>query len=217
MRFAFLPSIALAAVALAACHSHERGDGPRADEFFYDCENNPAGVSIYATDESFVELINKEAANGLKVDDAQAPQLMAPAAGATLSATTPPMVAFKVGAMASRGPARPTRACAATALGRWTRIKSALSPVSVAHAHCPAVSGENFLFRVTAEGGGAPLYTAQLSVTSFTPGAEPWRKALMGRVGQTVTITLARATYSKGTITAGPYVSSAVLRFAVGP
>jgi hypothetical protein len=210
----FALAFAAGLVALSACDEHSHG-GPAADEYFYDCENNPAGLSVYATDESFVELINKEAANGLKTDDTQAAHLTSPAPGAKLSIASPPQWMFRVGPMA-RGPGRGGRACPVARARRWDRLVRALSPIGVAHAHCPAVNGDNFLFRLAKEGNSKALYTAQLSVTSFTPNAARWSKALAGLAGQTVVVTLARAVYSKGSITNGPFVASTPYKFTVG-
>jgi hypothetical protein len=196
----------------AACHQHPTS-GLRADEYFYDCESSASDVQVFATDEAFVEFINKEIANGLKVDDLQAPKLLTPAPGTPLSMAAPPQVSFQVGAMAGAGTAG--RACAA-ARPRPGRLIRAILPVGIAHAHCPVVTGDNYLFRVRREGEENPLYTAHLSVTSFTPGQAKWSKALAGLAGQTVVITVARAIYSRGTITNGPFVSSVSNRFTIG-
>jgi hypothetical protein len=217
MRHLHLGALAVALLAPAACGGHDHPDTGEADEFFYDCENKPATVTVFATDEAFIEFINKEAGVGFKQDDSQAPRLLAPAPGSTLSAVTPPSVSFEVGASASR--ARPGRrtACLVAPRSRWSAVWRALSPVGTAYAHCPPVSGENFLFRITRDSDKQAIYTALLSVTSFTPTATVWSKALAGQAGQAVTLTLARAVYSKGDITNGPFVSSTPLRFTVGP
>lgn len=203
----------------AACHHHHHGPagGPRADEYFHDCDQAPDGLRTFATDESFAEMINKEAAGGVVRDDAQAAHLAAPPAGSVLSASVPPTFTLRVGTMAA-APAtgRPARACAARR-PRAPGILTALAPIGTAHAHCAPVNGENFLLRVTAEGDSAPLYAAQLSVTSFTPGAEAWRRALGGVAGRTVTVTVLRAIYGKGTITNGPFAATTPARFTVGP
>jgi hypothetical protein len=206
------------ALALAGCHDHDHDDEPTADEFFFDCESSPAGATVFATDEAFVEFVNKEAANGLTKDDAQAPKLTSPAAGGTISAATPPMFTF-MNMPTARLDARPGRRTGPCPVrrSRWAAARAFFSLEGTAYAHCPAVSGENFLFRLTKEGDSKPLYTALLSVTSFTPSAAKWNKALAGRSGQTVTLTLARAVLSKGTITNGPFVPATAIKFTVGP
>jgi hypothetical protein len=92
----------------------------------------------------------------------------------------------------------------------WQR----LAPIGTAHAHCPGVTGDNYLVRLTAADG--PVYTALLSVPSFTPGAERWRAALTGRKGQTLNLTLLRAGLQGGRVTIGPFRSAGTAQFTVG-
>jgi hypothetical protein len=207
-------------VALAGCGSSGSGT-PEADEFFYDCESmaKPSTLTTFATDESFTEFINKEVANGFTKDDAQAPKLTSPASGGTISAATPPQFSFTVGGSASRE-ARPIHLASPVRPPFWRRVARFLGDTieGTAYAHCPQVNGQNYLFRVTPEGNDKKvLYTALLSVTSFTPSADRWSKALSGMSGKAVTLTLASAVYSGGNITNGPFVATAPLRFTVGP
>ncbi len=203
----------------AGCHAHDDG-GPQADEYFYGCEGNPpAGITIFATDESFGEFANQEAAVGLKTDDVQAPKLVSPAVGSTISGNVPPAFTFKATPMALFRGTRPGASPAACKVerSRWAAVSRFLSWEGTAYAHCTAVNGDNYLFRVSKDGQTKPLYTAQLSVTTFTPGAAKWKGALAGLSGQMVTLTLARAIYSKGAITNGPFVASTPIKFTVGP
>ncbi len=178
--------IALAAgLGLLSCKSGG-ADEPGADEYFYDCEGSPpAGVKVFATDEGFVEFINKATANGYTMSETLAPVLTAPSAGRGLSAGAPPQVAFRSAAMAldRSGKRRPP---ASRPHSLWSRARSWLSFEGTAWAHCGAVTGENFLFQLTADGAKDPAYTAFLSVTSFTPGAAKWKAALGPLVGKTV-------------------------------
>lgn len=212
--FAFILGGAL--LALGSCHGHS-DEGPRADEYFYDCEAAPAGLATFATDESFALFVNKEAAGALVTNDGLAPVLTVPVVGTTLTAGTPPKFSFdprreQATAPSRGGGGRFVRACRRPS--RWDRIAGFFTFEGVAHAHCGAVTGENYLFRVT--DGTAQVYTAVLSVTSFTPHATVWQKALGGRVGRTLTITIARAVLVKGKIDEGPYVPTMPPTFVVG-
>jgi hypothetical protein len=192
---------ATVALTLAACSGHQHGDGPQADEYVEDCGG---AARTFASDESFVALINREAAGGFVVDDARAARLSSPAAGSALSVTMPPTFLLDVTA------ARPLRRPPPTL---WQR----LSPIGTAHAHCPGVTGENYLLRLSRQGDAAPVFTAMLSVRRYTPNAERWRRALAGRAGQTLTLTLARAVFSRGAIVEGPFVTSTPVTFTVAP
>ncbi len=203
--------LAVTAALVGACHGHSE-QGVRADEYVYDCMTAPSGVTTFATDESFVAFINKAAAGGVTADDAKAPKLLSPGPGATLSASTPPQFAFQ--AMAS-APRPVGRIQFAMPCPRPSRLPRWLSFEGTAHAHCAGVSGDNYLLRVTQ--GGTALYTAILSVTSFTPTAAVWKRALDGRAGQMVTIAIERATFLRGDITNGPFAPANPPAFAVGP
>ena len=63
--------------------------------------------------------------------------------------------------------------------------------------------------------GATPLYTAMLSVSSFTPDAAKWQKALSGRNGQTVVIVIERAFFLRGDMNQGPFRAQST--FTVGP
>jgi len=197
---------------LAACHDHAQGAGA-ADEYRYDCDNRPAGVTVFATDESFRAFVEAEAGRGFTADDARAARVTAPAPGATLSAANPPQFVLQLPLAvlppAAGRPVRPPRP------SRWQRLLDALAPVGTAWAHCPAVNGANMLFRL--QDGAMPVYTAVLSVNSFTPDPARWRKALGGRVGKTLTLTLVRAVLGDGDVREGPFVASTAPTFLVGP
>ena len=84
-----------------------------------------------------------------------------------------------------------------------------------AQAHCGAISGTNYYLKVLPPGGTTPIYSAMLSVTSFTPDSAKWQKAMSGRNGQTVTVVIERAVFLKGDMNDGPYSTQAT--FSVGP
>lgn len=201
--------------AVTACHSHsDDTDGPTASEYFYDCENQPAGVTAATSDEAFRAFVNAEVAGAVMADDSRAVTLTSPAAGTTLSVNTPPAFAFTPPTLA-QGPLRAPPAVARRP-SRWARLRRLFAFEGVAHAHCPAVTGTNYVLRVT-DGQGAALYTAALSVSSFTPGAAAWKAAMAGREGQTINVRISRAQLNRNNITDGPYVPSSWPTFVIGP
>jgi hypothetical protein len=209
-------TLLLSCLLLAACDKHEEA-GDDAD-YFYSCDDAPGGVSVYATDESFRAILDKETAGEVMAKDAEAATLMSPASGATLSPSTPPtfvlttpVARLSPGAAPPEGPsARPRRR------PLWRRALTWLSPVGTAWAHCPGVTGDNFLFRLERAGEAKPAYTALVSVTSFTPRAEAWKRALNGRAGQTLTVKVIRAGFTGGRVTSGPFQSTQAVTFTVG-
>ena len=66
-------------------------------------------------------------------------------------------------------------------------------------------------------GETAAVYSAMLSLTSFTPDATIWKKAMAGRQGQTLTLTIERAVFFRGDINQGPYLQPLPYPFVVGP
>lgn len=207
-----------------ACHSH--GGGPEADEYNVDCEM-PAGAVLTASDEDFRAFIDAEKAGAVKTTPAESlPRIAAPEAGASVSATSPPtftLVPRSSLAASARGSvsAEETRARVRTPRpprerSLWHRIRAGLTLERKAYAHCPASSGEKYLLRVTSSSGEA-IYTAVLTVTTFTPRAEVWSSRLSAHKGATVTVTLLRATFADAEIGEGPYAASPATTLTVGP
>lgn len=214
------------AVLLAGCHDHHEEGGPQADEYVVDCETADGGFA--ASDEDFAAVVNAEAAGTVMTTPAASlPSLTLPAAGATLSIATPPTFTFsgtttaaaqvKSGAaMACRAPAT-TKRKRASRFGRvLSAIKSELVLERSAEAHCPATSGDKYLLRLETSTGDA-VFTAMLSVTTYTPDAAKWSQKLAGKQGQTLTLTLMRATFSGEAIAAGPFKATPAPTFTVGP
>jgi hypothetical protein len=199
-----------------ACDDHGGGGGDDADDYFFSCDEAPGGVTVYATDESFRAIIDKEAAGEVEAKDAEAATLMSPASGATLTAAAPPTFVLRtpVAQLAPVLPPAPLPAAPRRPL--WRRAWTWLAPIGTAWAHCPGVTGDNFLLRLTREGDPKPVYTALVSVTSFTPRAEAWRKALEGRSGQTLKLSLIRAGLTGGRVTSGPFRTTQTVTFTVG-
>jgi hypothetical protein len=202
----------IACLVAAGCQGQGAGSAASADEYFYDCEDaaRPAGLTVFATDETFQEFVNKDAAAAPTRSDVLAPRLNAPPSPGKLSAASAPTFSFSAIQMAS-GSKPAARKPGRRGVGRW--LWSLVE--GTAWAHCPAVSGDNYLFRVN--DGDTTVYTALLSVTSFTPGAAAWKRALDGRLDHPVTITIERATFSTGSITLGPYLATIAPTFSVGP
>jgi hypothetical protein len=205
-------SLGLTLVAsLAGCPGDEGEEKTGADEYFYDCNSAPAGVTVYATDESFREISDKESAGVVTVNDVEAATVQAPSPGGTLSIASPPAFMLRT-PTAALVPPGPGGVCPPERPRWWQR----LSPIGVAHAHCPGVTGDNMLVRITPAGSTHVLYAALLSVPSFTPGAEAWRKALSGQKGKSVTVSVLRAGFQGGRLTIGPFAASQGATFTVG-
>jgi hypothetical protein len=204
------PLIALALLASTGCPDGSTEEPSGADEYFYDCTTAPAGVTVFATDESFRAIADKESAGAVTVSDAEAATVQSPAPGGSLSATTPPafMLRTPTAALVPAGP----NGCPPPRPRWWQR----LDPIGVAHAHCPGVTGDNMLVRLTPAGSTRPVYTALVSVPSFTPGADRWRTAMVGRKGQTLNVTVLRVGLQGGRVTIGPFTTSQPASFTVG-
>lgn len=200
----------LALVAAVGCPGGDGDDEIAADEYFYDCTSAPAGGTVYATDESLREISDKVSAGAVTTNDAEAATVMSPAPGGALSATTPPAIMLRTptAALVPPGPG----GCPPTRRRWWQR----LSPIGVAHAHCPGVTGDNMLVRVTPSGGKSAIYTTLVSVPAFTPSADKWRTALSGRKGLMVTVSVLRVGLQGGRVTIGPFASTQAATFTVG-
>lgn len=193
---------------------------PEADEFIVNCEGAMAG-SPTTSDESFTLFIEAEAANKVVKDPCKSPELLSPLTG-PLDRHTPPTFSFRPthasclapvkapGALGCR--VRPQRPSAAAALGELARSLVE----GTAYAHCAAVTGENYLFRIYFGESDEPAYTAMLSVTSFTPAAAIWERVMSSHAGQTARITIERGYLSSGVVTEGPYVQPEPYTLTVG-
>ena len=98
----------LLALVAGACDEHAAaGDG--AEDYFYTCDDAPDGVIVYATDESYRAIVDKESAGEVESKEAEAARLMSPASGATLSAGTPPtfVIATPMALLSPSAPAGP--------------------------------------------------------------------------------------------------------------
>jgi hypothetical protein len=56
-----------------------------------------------------------------------------------------------------------------------------------------------------------------LSVTSYTPDADTWKRVLSGARGKTVSVTIAKAAFLRGDINEGPYIQPQPYTFTVAP
>jgi len=213
-------SLVLALIAAASCSGSDHDGDRQADEYITACEQAQPGMPS-ASDETYRAFIEAEAAGQVKVDDARAPALTEPASR-LLRTSQAPDFAFTVPSIKASAP-YPARAAviACRAGGRpgivrrwWNR----LSWEGTAFAHCPAFSGENYLFRLfDPRHPERVAYEAVLSVTKFSPDFAIWRKKMDGRIGQDLTLTLMRAVFSQGRITEGPFVRSVPSTFVFSP
>jgi hypothetical protein len=211
-------ALPLALLVLAgACHKDDPEEA-NADEYFYQCADSkrPAGLTVFATDEAYREFIDRVSATSFMRSDAQAPQLMTPAGGATLSIAAPPAFTFTAG-MVRRSPDQVPHPRLSAHRSRWAWLRGALSFEGTAWAHCPNVTGTLYLFQLTAEGQKDPAYQALTSVLSFTPDPTVWKDKLQGLSGKKLTLTLARGVFSMGHLELGPFVADKDLTFTVGP
>jgi hypothetical protein len=210
----------LSAVAASSCSS-KASSVPGADEYIINCDAADGGATV-TSDENYTRFIEADSAQTVVKDPCLSPLLTAPPAGTKLDPSQPPVFTFS--------PTHPTCALhrdSGTRFGRllrqeqpgWSRaLESSLAlVVKNAEAHCGAISGENYLFRLMHAGEKDPVYSALLSVTSFTPDASIWNKAMAGRHGQSLTLTIERAIFLRGDINQGPYVQPQPYSFVVGP
>jgi hypothetical protein len=211
----------IAAAALAACES-EKPLPPEADEIVNSCEDVPLG-ELFASDESFTKFIEAEAAGRVLSEDCRAPVLTGPAPGGSVDRNTPPTFTFDATAPACAQPApAATRkrtgppACTPRPRTRWARFLRMVSPIGVAEAHCPAVEGPNYLLRIS-DARGQAIYTALLSVTSWKPKEENWKRVMSGRGGQTLRVSIQRAVFVRGSIMQGPFVGKQPFTLTVTP
>ncbi|HEY0705211.1 MAG TPA: hypothetical protein VGG33_00340 [Polyangia bacterium] len=227
LRSPCLPALAFTiALGASACDEHAK---PSIDvnEYFYDCENpaRPASLTRFATDESLIALLNKESARAVRTVDENAATLSMPTPGSTISAVTPPTFVIQPPVTSARERGLPRTDALATPSGPrprparslWEKARAWLSPIGTAHAHCLPVTGDNYLIRLTREGDASPAYSTLVSVPSFSPTPAVWAKAMQGRAGQTLKVTIIRAFYSGGTITDGPFIGTQVPTLVVGP
>jgi hypothetical protein len=220
-----LIALAAAAATFATCES-EKPLPPEADEIVQSCEDVPMGER-FASDESFTKFIEAEAAGRVVSEDCRAPVLTAPAPGATLDRMAPPTFTFTPTAPAcAQTSATPAvkrsgpPACSPRPRGPWARFLrrswKMISPIGVAEAHCPAVDGANYLLRIS-DAEGKAIYTALLSVTSWKPKEENWKRVMSGRGGQSVRVSIQRAMFVRGGIMEGPFVGKQPITLNLAP
>ncbi len=140
-------------------------------------------------------------------DDARAATLAAPAAGATMSAATPPT--FQWAAAQALAPASPA------SRSPWARLVSALGEPA-AHAHGKPYSGVAYLLSI-ASASGTPLLTVLTAETSFTPDAAEWATVSAG--GDDLRVYLLTARCEQNAVVAGgPWAPSAgAVALRLGP
>ena len=214
--FGLLPLIAAVSCSSSAPAS------PGANEYILNCDGVDAGTVNVTSDENLTKIIEADSAQRVSKDACQSPLLTAPADGSKLDPAHAPTFTFS-----ATHPTCALHRAPGTRFGRllrreqpaWSKaLESTLAlVVKAAEAHCGAITGENYLFRLVHAGENNPVYSAMLSVTSFTPDAAIWQKALAGRQGQSLTLTIERAVFLRGDINQGPYLQPVPYSFTVGP
>lgn len=208
----------LLALAVSACGS-KASSIAGADEYIVNCEGADGGA--ITSDENYVKFIEADSAGTVKPDACQSPSLSAPAPGSKLDPVQPPLFTFSaVHSTCALHRERGVRfSCLEPGQPAWSRsLESVLALViKPAEAHCAAITGENYFFRLMHAGETNAVYSAMLSQVSFTPDAAVWKKAMAGRQGQTLTLTIERAIFFRGDINQGPYVQPVPYSFVVGP
>ena len=216
----FLGPMVLLGLVTSACGSKTSGVAD-ADEYIVNCDAADGGTGT--SDENHTKFIEADSAGTVVADGCRSPLLSTPAVGTKLDPLQPPVFTFsafhptcalhrqrgvRFGCL-QRQPGQPG----------WSRaLESALAlVVKPAEAHCAAITGENYFFRLMHAGETTAVYSAMLSVTSFTPDAAVWKKAMAGRQGQTLSLTIERAFFFRGDINQGPYVQPVPYPFVVGP
>ena len=215
-------TLCAAALASATCGPHGPAEG--VDEYYVNCDGAPAGQP-FVSDESYTKFVEAESAGTVMPSACEAPVLTSPSPGSVLD--SPPTFVFSPRQdpcpQATRAPEPAAKVAARKPKSRRfefatvTRVLRGLVPIGTAYAHCPAVSGENYLLQLTAAGEVEPFYVALLSVTTFTPNADRWRAAVAGRNGKQVTVTIQRALFVGGLVMEGPYVQTQPFAFTLAP
>lgn len=186
------------------------------DEYIASCDGVSAGEPS-TSDENHIRFVEADRA-GTVVSGCDAPQLKAPNVD-TLSISHPPGFEFTPTHAECAAQWAPSRApgCVQPTKGRTARLWSYVEPLlwGTAHAHCPAFTGENYLFELRLAGGKTPVYVAMLSTTAFTPNLDIWQRELKGLEGKTVEITVQRAVFFRGEIREGPFVQNSPYVFEV--
>jgi hypothetical protein len=207
---------ALLVLGLGACGSD--GGGVEAQEYAQPCDPAAPG-SPYASGETFRAFLDAEKAKGgFVVNDMLGPTVGVDPTGRLLPAYIPPTFSLFVPKLGDNGP-DPARAPASTGGGFWRRLAGALTLERKAHAAaCPPLNGENYLLRVTnIKTPSRHAYQAVLTVNTFIPDRELWVDKMSSRIGLVVDVTVARAVFTNGVITAGPFVSSRVVEMMISP
>jgi hypothetical protein len=190
------------------------------DEYVFDCDSAalPDG-GLFASDENWAAFVNAIAAGKLVTDGCRGPILEAPATSTLLNPSAPPTFSFMpTGAGCSLAPTRPTTLACRRAPSRPSLLARIGDLVEgTAEAHCGALTGENYVFQLVRAGEDRPVYTAVLSVTSFSPDPALWRQALAGRNGQMLSVVIQRAVFFRGDISEGPFVQPTPETFRVAP
>lgn len=209
------PVVVAAAVFAAACSTPAPPqDG--ADEYVLNCEGVDGGQGV-TSDENWSKFVEAEAARSVKPDGCKSPDVSSPAEGAVLDPSAPPTVTF-LATHATCGLEEHRRVrfggCPPAREGWPTRALGLLLLESPALAHCGAITGDNYYLKL-ATASGELVYSAMLSVTTFTPDPAIWKARLAAHAGESLELTIARAVFLKGDISDGPFAPLAARKVSV--
>lgn len=210
----------LLALSASACSGNAVG-AQGANEFVVNCDGADGGA--VTSDENYTKFIEADSAGTVVPDACRSPLLSAPASGTKLDPSQPAVFTFSAihptcALHRESGRRFGSLSCEHPPPGWSSALEWALLlVVKPAEAHCGATTGENYFLRLMHAGETNAVYSAMLSVTSFTPDAAIWKKAMAGRQGQTLTLTIERAIFLRGDINQGPYVQQQPFSFVVGP
>lgn len=190
-------------------------------EFIVACENAAAGV-VAATDETYTKFVEAESARRLLSDPCKSPELTSPSESDGLRSGQPPTFSFRpahsVCLLKSTTNAGRLACNARRGKVGFFGVARFLGDLLIpsAHAHCPAVSGENYYLKIVTD-QSTVIYSAILSVTSFTPDAAIWASAFRGQTNRRVNLTIERGIFLRGDLIEGPYVQPRAYSFQINP
>ena len=130
--------------AIAACSGDDDDGDSR-------CAESRITYEGYATDETCVTMLDAEDAGAVQFDEPETAVMITPTNGASVSGSATSLIIqwdspLDLDATFTRAPAR-------AGASVWSRLAAFLSPVSVASAHEPPVTGAIHMVRVKDDGG----------------------------------------------------------------
>jgi hypothetical protein len=172
-----------------------------------DDTKSPGGATDDLSDVRHAGQANDEGLEALlaatpKDEPSQAAVLLDPADGATIPATAPYMLLWKIGSDGSSRLAPPPASSGVRA--RLAALLEAISPIGTAHAHGSLMNGRGY-FVTLASASHPRLLRVFTTDLSYTPDAADW--AAIAGVGEPITVTILNGIFEQGSLTVdgGPY------------